>query len=61
MEDFDVSAERGIIAAFTFAEKDFMETEGNAEDNFQKSTCNIYTVYLAIGRSSCFISSVPVS
>lgn len=60
MEDFDVSAERGIIAAFTFAEKDFMETKGNAEDNFQKNPLVMYTVYLAIERSSCFFS-VPVS
>lgn len=37
VEDFDVSAEKGINAVFTFAETDFMETKGNAEDNFQKN------------------------
>lgn len=37
MEDFDVSSVQGVIAVFTSAEKDFMETKGNAEDNFQKN------------------------
>lgn len=37
VEDFDVSSVQGVIAVFTSAEKDFMETKGNAEDNFQKN------------------------